>query len=34
MTVGSTDMPGPKIMSAGGGSSKTIFTGTRCTTFT
>ena len=33
-TLGVTDRPGPIVWSAGNGSSKTIFTGTRWTTFT
>ena len=32
LTVGTTDMPGPS--STSGGSSNTIFTGTRCTILT
>jgi hypothetical protein len=34
LTVGSTDIPGPNGNSGLGGSSKRIFTGTRCTTLT
>ena len=33
-TLGVTERPGPMVWSAGSGSSKRIFTGTRWTTFT
>src|SRR5438309_6741726 len=33
-TVGTTDMPGPRGYCGSGASSKTIFTGTRCTILT
>ena len=33
-TDGTTDIPGPRPSVACNGSSNTIFTGTRCTTFT
>ncbi len=34
LTSGTTESPGVNAFSTWGGSSKTIFTGTRCTTFT